>query len=111
MAEEPDNHTLRLLREMREETNRRFDEMREETNRRFDGMREDTNRRFDEMRDEAAAFRKEVSVSVAAMRADQHRTNEILETIAETQQNHGTRLNAIEGRLALIEKHTGLVKA
>jgi len=27
MADEPENHTLRLLREMREETNHRFDEM------------------------------------------------------------------------------------
>jgi hypothetical protein len=27
--------------------------------------------------------------------------------VAETQKNHGIRLNAIDGRLALIEEHTG----
>jgi hypothetical protein len=45
------------------------------------------------------------------MRADQTRANELLETVTETQKNQGMRLNAIDGRLALIEKHTGLVKA
>ena len=45
------------------------------------------------------------------MRADQHRTNATLDKIAETQQNHGARLNAMDGRLGLIEKHTGMVKA
>ena len=33
------------------------------------------------------------------------------ENVHETQQNHGYRLNAIDGRLALIEKHTGMIKA
>ena len=47
---------------------------------------------------------------VAAMRVDQRRTNELLEKVHEIQQNQGARLNAIDGRLALIEKHTGLVK-
>ena len=50
-------------------------------------------------------------VAVAAIRADQGRTNELLEKVHETQKNHGARLNAIDGRLALIEKHTDLVKA
>jgi hypothetical protein len=31
----------------------------------------------------------------------------LLEMINETQQNYGARLNAIDGRPALIEKHTG----
>ena len=35
----------------------------------------------------------------------------LLEKINEIQQNNGARLNAIDGRLAIIEKHTGLVKA
>ena len=45
------------------------------------------------------------------MRADQGRTNELLEQVHKTQQNHGVRLNAIDGRLAIIEERTGLVKA
>jgi hypothetical protein len=113
VAGEPENHTLRLLREMREEAKRHFDEMREETNRSFDGM----NRRFDEMREEHASFRAEVSafqaetrVGLAALSTDLKLTKATVESIHETQQNHGTRLNAIEGRLAIIEKHTGLVK-
>jgi C4-dicarboxylate-specific signal transduction histidine kinase len=53
----------------------------------------------------------ELQVAVAATRADLGRTNEHLEKISETQQNQGARLNAIDGRLALIEKHTGMVKA
>jgi hypothetical protein len=35
----------------------------------------------------------------------------LLGQIYEIQQNNGARLNAIDGRLAIIEKHTGLVKA
>jgi hypothetical protein len=153
MAEEPENHTLRLLREMREETNCRFDEMREEMNRRFDETfgkmnrrldetrgemnrrldetRGEMSRRFDETRGEMGEMREEMKeiraqtnlipklagdvaelqLAVAAMRADQTRANEVLETVAETQKNQGMRLNAIDGRLALCEKHTGLVKA
>ena len=66
------------------------------------------------MREEFAGMRSDISDlqhEVAAMRIDQRRTNELLEKVHETQQNHGVWLNAIEGRLALIEKHTGLVKA
>jgi hypothetical protein len=95
MADDPENHTLRLLREMREE-NQQF--------------REETARRFDALEATAAARHTELSVEIAAMRADQHRTNEILEKVAKTQRNHGARLNAIDGRLAVIEEHTGLVK-
>ena len=39
------------------------------------------------------------------------RHSENLEKLAETQANQGARLNAIDGRLALIKKHTGMVKA
>ena len=53
----------------------------------------------------------ELQVAVAAIRTDQGRTNELLDKVHETQQSHGARLNVIDGRLGLIEKHTGLVKA
>jgi DNA anti-recombination protein RmuC len=125
MADEPENHTLRLLREMREETNRRFDEMREEANRRFNEIREGTNHRFDGMREEQAAFRADVikgfdglNIAVATLSADLKLTKATVESIQETQKNHGirlknqgTRLNAIEGRLAIIEKNASLVEA
>jgi hypothetical protein len=35
----------------------------------------------------------------------------VLGTLSEIQKKQGYRLNAIDGRLALIEKHTGMVKA
>ena len=70
----------------------RFDAM----DRRFDGV----DRRLSEM-----------EVALAAMRADQTRAATLLEEIYETQRNHGGRLNVIDGRLAIIEKHAGLVKA
>ena len=53
----------------------------------------------------------ELQVSVASMRADQNRANEILEQVHEVQKNQGARLNVIDGRLAIIEKHIGLVEA
>ena len=53
----------------------------------------------------------ELQIAVSAIRADQGRTNELLEQVHKTQQNHGARLNAIDGRLGLIEQHTGMVKA
>jgi len=66
------------------------------------------------MREEFAGMRSDISDlqhEVAAMRVDQRRTNELLEQVHEVQKNQGARLNVIEGRLAIIEKHTGLVKA
>jgi seryl-tRNA synthetase len=56
------------------------------------------------------------AVTTIAARQDHHtevlaRHSELLGQILETQQNYGARLNAIDGRLAIIERHTGLVKA
>ena len=92
MADEPENMTLVLLREMRGE------------------MREGFEKAFGDLAELRGSV-SELQHEVAAMRVDQGRTNNLLESVHETQQNQGTRLNAIEGRLALIEKHTGLVKA
>ena len=92
MAEEPENLTLKLLREMRGE------------------MREGFEKAFGDI--------GELQREVAAMRVDQRRMNEtlerhseLLEKLVDTQANQGARLNAIDGRLALIERHTGMVKA
>ena len=113
MADEPENLTLKLLRELRSE------------------MREGFEKAFGELADlrgsvselhrsvsrlEGSVFKLEEGVSelqheVAAMRIDQGRTNELLEQVHKTQQNHGARLNVIDGRLAIIEERTGLVKA
>jgi len=49
--------------------------------------------------------------AVTTIAARQNHHSELLGQILETQQNYGARLNAIDGRLAIIERHTGLVKA
>ena len=92
MADEPENLTLALLREMRAE------------------MHAEQERSAEIMGKIADA------VTQIAMTQDYHsqvltRHSELLEQIAEQQRSHGGRLNVIDGRLAIIEKHTGLVKA
>jgi hypothetical protein len=99
MADEPENLTLHLLREIRSEVREGFTKV-------FDDLAE--------MRGSVSELRDSVSdlqVSVAAMRADQGRANELLEQVHEVQKNQGARLNVIDGRLAIIEKHIGLVEA
>ncbi len=56
------------------------------------------------------------AVTAIAARQDHHtevltRHSELLDKLYEIQANNGARLNVIDGRLAIIEKHTGLVKA
>jgi hypothetical protein len=50
-------------------------------------------------------------VAIAALSVDLKATKESVEDLSEQLQIVGGRLNTIDGRLARIEKHTGLVKA
>ena len=102
MADEPENLTLALLREIRSE------------------MREGFEKAFSELADVRAQTKlipqlakdvSELQVALAATRADVGIIKETVEKIGEIQANQGARLNAIDGRLGIIEKHTGLVKA
>ncbi len=102
MADEPKDHTLHLLREIRAE-------VREGCTKVFDDLAELCEQT--KLIPQLAKDVSELQVAVASMRADQGRANELLEKVHETQKNHGARLNVIDGRLALIENHTGLVKA
>jgi len=80
------------------------------TDRRFDGVAQ----RFDgvDRRLDGVDRRlSEMEVAMAATRTDLAIVKDTVEKVYETQQNHGARLNVIDGRLAIIEKHTGLVKA
>jgi hypothetical protein len=72
----------------------------------LDGQRE-TNERLGELENGMS----ELQMAVAATRADLSIVKDGVAKIAETQQSHGARLNGIDSRLAIIEKHTGLVKA
>ena len=102
MADEPENMTLRLLREIR-----------------------DKQDRFEAEQERFASLLGKVADAVTAIAATQDHHSEVLTRhsailehhsellgkLYEIQQNNGARLNAIEGRLAIIEKHTGLVQA
>ena len=99
MTDEPENLTLKLLREMRAEMRDGFAELRGEI---VEMKAEIVDMQAgDERRD----------IAIAAISADLKITKHLLEKVNETQQNQGARLNAIDGRLALIEKHTGMVPA
>jgi FtsZ-binding cell division protein ZapB len=58
-----------------------------------------------------ASLLGKVSDAVTEIAKVQERHSELLGKVYEIQQNNGARLNVIEGRLAIIERHTGLVKA
>jgi hypothetical protein len=90
MADAPENHTLRLLREMREEQTAFRSEV--------TTPRGEVTRRFDEL-----------DIAVAALSTD-------LEVTKNKVGSTGDRLENIEGlmmerRLGRIETHTGMVKA
>jgi len=92
MTDEPENLTLKLLREMRAE------------------MREGFEKAFGDL-EKLSGSVSELQVAVAALSVDLKETKRTVEQVHETQKNQGARLNAIDGRLALIEKHTGMVQA
>jgi len=88
MVDEPENLTLMLLREIRAEQHA------------------------------LASLLGKVSDAVTAIATTQEhhgevlaRHSDLLGKLYEIQQNSGARLNTIDGRLAIIEKHVGLVKA
>jgi hypothetical protein len=106
MTDEPENLTLKLLREVREEMRDGFTKV-------FDDLSE-MREGFSELRAEQerlAGIVGKIADAVTAIAVVQEQHSEILGTISEIQANQGARLNVIEGRLAIIEKHTGLVKA
>jgi hypothetical protein len=96
MADEPENLTLKLLREMRSEMSEGFEKAFGD----LAELRTEMRAGFAELRGSVS----ELQVAVAAIRTDQGRTNELLEQVHMTQQAHSARLNLINGRLALMVK-------
>ncbi len=102
MADEPESLTLVLLREIRAEQA---------------AMPEGVKEVRAEQHALASLLGKvSDAVTAVAQTQDHHsqvlaRHSELLGKLYEIQQNNGARLNAIDGRLGIIEKHTGLVKA
>ena len=109
MTDEPESHTLRLLREIRAEQAA----MREDVA----SLRGDMQEVRAEQHSLASLLGKVSDAVTAVARTQEHhsqvlaRHSELFGQVIETQQSHGGRLNAIESRLAIIERHTGLVKA
>jgi hypothetical protein len=109
MADEPENVDLRFLAE---QGKRILSELAEARTERAE-MRAELGQ-LGELRAEQHALASllgKVSDAVTEIARVQERHSAILEHVAEIQANQGYRLNAIDGRLALIEKHTGMVKA
>lgn len=106
MSEEPENHTIRLLQEMRAEMRERFDkvdERFEEIDKRF----EQIDKRFDKIDSDVAQLSETSGKTIDAVLA----LSKDVEQVKETSSLVDARLNTIDGRLARIERHTGLVKA
>jgi hypothetical protein len=92
MADEPENHTLHLLRQIREEINTRFDE---------------NEKRHAQTGDHLAR----ILDAVVEMAKTVNQTAQAVTEIATVQKNQGARLNVIEGRLGIIEGRVGLADA
>ena len=71
----------------------------------------DSQRETNERLGKVEAAVSEMQIALAATRVDVGAIKADVEAMRETQQSQGARLNVIDGRLAIIEKHTGLVKA
>jgi chromosome segregation ATPase len=96
MADEPENVDLRFLAEQGKRILAELAEARAEVRAEQHAL---------------ASLLGKVSDAVTEIAKVQERHSEILGKLVEIQANQGARLNVIEGRLAIIEKHTGLVKA
>ncbi len=109
MAEIPENVDLRFLAEQQARILAELAEARAERAE----MRKQTAE-IPELRAEQhalAGLLGKVADAVTEVARTQERHSEILAAMHEHDQLTGGRLNAIEARLARIEKHTGLVKA
>ena len=112
--DEPENHTLHLLREMRdqltgwrEENLRLHAETRAETRELIAGVREENLRMHVETREQLAL----VIETTLGMAKTVNATAEAVTEMNGRMEIMEGRLNIVDGRLARIEKHTGLVKA
>ena len=95
MADEPENLTLKLLREIRAEQERLATMLGKVT---------------DAVTQIATTQDHHTEVLTRHSAILEHHSG-LLESINEVQANDGARLNVIDGRLAIIEKRIGLVQA
>ena len=109
MADEPENLTLKLLREMRAEQERLASLLGKVA----DAVTQiaATQEQHGQILMRHSEILEHHSATLERHSATLDHHSGLLDKISETQANQGARLNAIDGRLALIERHTGMVKA
>jgi hypothetical protein len=100
MADEAENHTLRLLQEMRAEMREGQAEMRTE----LAATRAEMRERLSIVEDSLG----KVIVAVTEIAKIQEKHSSLLMELADSGRIAGTRLNALEARLGRIESKTGL---
>ena len=103
MVDEAENHTLRLLREMRDQ----LTGWREENLRLHADAREENLRMHVDTREQLAL----VIETTVDMAKTVNATAEAVTEMNGRMEIMEGRLNIVDGRLARIEKHTGLAKA
>ncbi len=94
-----ENHTLALLREIRDRLDRVEDRL---------GHIEGTQAEHGHSLAEHSQLLEALVKAVTVIDANQQKQTEILKEPAELGRNHGARLNAIDGRPGLIEGRVGL---
>jgi hypothetical protein len=101
MADEPEDLTAQILREIRE--------MREEMRTGFDGLLEG----IAAVRSDVAILRGDMAEARAELHALASLMGKVVDDVTEItliQRSHGSRLNATDGRIAIVERHTGIVQ-
>jgi hypothetical protein len=109
MADEPENLTLKLLREMRAEQER-FAAMLGKVTDAVLRIAATQEHHTDVLTRHSDVLAQHSDVLARHSEFLEHHS-ELLGKLYAIQQNNGARLNTIDGRLAIIEQHTGLVKA
>jgi septation ring formation regulator EzrA len=118
MADEVENHTLRLLQEMRTEMREGFAEVRAEMRGELAEMRNELAATRSEMREGFTEVHQRLSTvegslgkvidAVTEIAKMQEKHSGLLIELAESDRIAGTRLNALEARLGRIESKSGL---
>ncbi len=113
MSEEPENHTLHLLREMRDEMRQRFDGLDSRLDR-LEQRQEHIEQRQDRMEqrlEEHGSLLVKIIDAVTSIAAVQEQQSALLSEMVDRERITAGRLNAVEARLGRIEGKLGLALA
>ncbi len=109
MADDAENHTLRLLQEMRAETRAGLDELRAEIR----ATRDEARATRDELRAEIAATRNELRAEMGEMRTEMRqgfaRIDSLDGRVSNLEASQLEVIGAIKAMAKVQEQHTGLL--